>query len=106
MFTKNDTDLCPFLRTQCVKDRCHLWQPELVNPNPRENPNLVEERYDCEVHWMVVHLRQLSYQQNCTSAVMESFRNESVNNAKMVSIAMAGAVQGVLQDRLKLQEKE
>lgn len=105
IFSKSDTNLCPFMNSPCVEDRCHLWRPELVNPNPREDPNLVEKHFDCEIHWLAVHLRQLAYQQNCTSAAMESFRNESVNNAKMVSVAMAGAIREVLQDRLKLQEK-
>lgn len=103
LFSGKD-DICAFLKEPCIKTRCHFWKPELVNPNPKENPNLVEEQFDCEIHWMVVHMRQFAYQQNSTSAAMESLRNESVNNAKMVAMGIAGAIKETLQDRLKLQE--
>lgn len=101
MFKKTeDVDICPLLKEKCIQNRCHFWTSERVHPEAGD-PSITETRYDCDIHWIKLFMKEAAIQQNQTSAAIETFRNESVNNAKALALAMISTIE----QRLRLSQE-
>jgi len=76
---------CPLLKGACIEHGCR-WYIQVLGNNPQTGAPL--DKWGCAVEWLPVLLIENSQQQRQTGAAVESFRNESVNNARSVAAAL------------------
>lgn len=77
--------LCPLLKKACVEHACR-WYIQVMGKNPQTGADL--NHWGCAVEWLPVLMIENSQQQRQTGAAVESFRNESVKNARQVAAAL------------------
>lgn len=91
---------CPLMRAPCAEHRCR-WYIQLMGKNPQTGADVNE--WGCAVEWLPALLIENSQQQRQTGAAVESLRNESVKNGRLVAVALievanAAARPAALQD--------
>jgi hypothetical protein len=80
---------CPLLKKDCIENKCQWFcQVRGVNPNTGEP---VDE-WQCAINLIPILLIENSQQQRSTSAAVESFRNETVQNGKVLNQVLIHAV--------------
>ena len=71
-------NFCPLLQKECIGLQC-AWITQIRGTDPQTGKEVDE--WDCAVKWMPMLLVENSQQQRHTSAAVESFRNEVVENS-------------------------
>ena len=69
---------CPLLQKECIGLQC-AWITQVRGTNPNTGEEVDE--WECAVKWIPMLLIENSQQQRHTSAAVESFRNEVVENS-------------------------
>ena len=64
---------CPFLKKECIGDKCQLWRPVTVNNHVT---NQSETQYDCVLGWMPFLLIQIAKETNHSAASADKVANE------------------------------
>jgi hypothetical protein len=70
---------CPLINKDCIGLQCN-WFTQVRGTNPNTGKEIDE--WDCAIKWLPVLLIDNSRQQRGTTAALESFRNEVVNNTQ------------------------
>jgi hypothetical protein len=83
---KNSGPICPLLNKPCVEHKC-LWYIQVHGKNPQTGDPI--SQWQCAISFIPMLLIENSKQQHQTSAAIESFRNESVNQAQIANKLMA-----------------
>ena len=71
-------NFCPLLQKECIGLQC-AWITQIRGNEPQTCKEIDE--WDCAVKWIPMLLIENSQQQRHTSAAVESFRNEVVENS-------------------------
>ena len=71
-------NFCPLLQKECIGLQC-AWITQIRGNEPQTGKEIDE--WDCAVKWIPMLLIENSQQQRHTSAAVESFRNEVVENS-------------------------
>lgn len=96
-------DFCPLIKKECVENKCR-WYVHLLGTNPQTGSEL--DKWGCAVEWLPILLVESSKEARHASAAVESFRNESVNNARLLAASLQSiASVGTLALEHKGQEK-
>ncbi len=89
---KNTQPTCPLLNKPCIEHKC-AWYLQVHGKNPQTGREVSE--WQCAISLVPILLIENSKNQVQTSAAIESFRNESVNQAQ-VSNKMIAHTLGLL----------
>lgn len=77
--------LCPLFKEACYEHRCR-WYIQLLGSHPQTGVQQAE--WGCAVEWLPILMIEQAKEIRQGAAAVESFRNESVNNAKLVAQAL------------------
>lgn len=84
--------ICPLLKEPCIEHRCH-WYTHLLFTNPQTAEPV--NKFGCAIQWMPLLQIEQAKEARQAAAATESFRNESVNNARILAaglVAVADAI--------------
>lgn len=76
---------CPLYKKPCIEHKC-AWYIQLVGAHPQTGAPLSE--WGCSIAWLPVLMIEQSKEVRQSAAAIESFRNESVNNAARLAAAI------------------
>lgn len=79
-------NLCPFMKKDCVEQKCKLWI-HLVGTNPQTGQPT--DDWGCAIGWLPLLLVENSRHQRGTQKAVESLRNETIK-------AVSGGFQGLI----------
>jgi hypothetical protein len=93
MFSKPKTNVCPFLKDECIGASCAMWTTVMgKNPQTGQDVNMP----DCAIKWLPTLLIESSKVGRETGAAVESFRNEVTSANREINKAIAANVYGTL----------
>jgi hypothetical protein len=76
---------CPLYKEACHEHTCR-WYIQLMGSHPQTGVALTE--WGCAVEWLPILMIEQSKEVRQSAAAIESFRNESVNNAQQIAAAL------------------
>lgn len=77
--------LCPLMKEPCIEHRCRWWI-QLLGKHPQKDAPVQE--WGCSIEFLPILLIENAQQQRQTGAAVESFRNESVKNARQLAAVL------------------
>jgi hypothetical protein len=80
---------CPLIKKDCVGMKCS-WFSQIRGTNP--NTGEAIDEWGCAITWMPMLLIENSQQQRGTSASVQSFRNEMVQQGETLNQVLIHAV--------------
>lgn len=85
MFAKPKTNVCPFLKAECIEASCAMWVT-ISGTHPQTKAAL--NMPDCTLRWLPTLLIENTKASIETGAAVESFRNEMVRGNDAVALAL------------------
>lgn len=79
------THLCPLLKKECIEHSCR-WYIQILGADPQTGEQL--NKWGCAIEFMPMLLIENAKEVRQTAAAVESARNESVSNSRLLASAM------------------